>query len=30
VDLFLLTKRELAERFSIVGKLDGSDRHDNA
>ena len=26
----LLTKRELAERFGVVGKLDGSDRHDDA
>jgi hypothetical protein len=28
--LLLLTKRELTERFGIVGKIDGSDCHDNA
>jgi hypothetical protein len=29
VDLLLLTKREFAERLGVVGKLDGSDRHDD-
>jgi hypothetical protein len=28
--LLLLTKRELAECFGIVGKFSGDGRHDNA